>query len=259
MEPWVEAQVRTSRPASCGSGAAGRVACRTHACGRASVPIAGSGDGERARERLVVPSGKVSLLIGFGHEIRVGPAGPHPGRAAVHTSLVSGLHTRARVLGRAGRLHGVEVTLAPWAAQRMFGTPLGELADTVTDPVDVLGRRVEDLREALAAAPDWRERFALLDRTLLRWSADAQPAREPGARRRLGPVGPQLGDAPHPGGGGQDRLVDGPSGGTVPAGVRAHAERVARILRLRRATWLLTTGRAVRTRPSPAASTTSRI
>ncbi|WP_406507663.1 helix-turn-helix domain-containing protein [Streptomyces sp. NBC_00212] len=242
---------RTCRPGSCGSGDEGRVYALPGARLRPDVGAYRGFrlTGERPRERLVVPSGKVSLLIGFGHEIRVGPAGRHPGRAAVHTSLVSGLHTRARVLGHAGRLHGVEVTLAPWAAQRMFGTPLGELADTVTDPVDVLGRRVEDLREALAAAPDWRERFALLDRTLLRWSADAQPAREPGAR------------------GAWELLVR--SSGTLPIREVAartgwsmgHLEtlfrrefgltpkRVARILRLRRATWLLTTG----SRPADAA------
>ncbi|MFF4181655.1 helix-turn-helix domain-containing protein [Streptomyces sp. NPDC001691] len=200
--------------------------------------------GEGPRERLVVPSGKVSLLIGFGDEIRVGQAGRRPGGTAVHTSVVCGLHGRARVLGHAGRLHGVEVTLAPWAAQRMFGTQLGELADTVTDPADVLGGRVADLREALAAAPGWPERFALLDRSLLQWSADADASRAPATSAR----------------GAWDLLVR--SSGTLPIREVAartgwsirHLEtlfrrefgltpkRVARILRLRRATWLLTTG-----------------
>ncbi|MFE0647391.1 helix-turn-helix domain-containing protein [Streptomyces sp. NPDC059534] len=133
------------------------------------------------QERLVVPSGRVSLLIGFGSEMRLGRTGRGAAGAVApaHTSVVSGLHTRARVLGHQGDLHGMEVTLAPWAAYRLFGTALGDLADTVTDPVDVLGGRVRDLGEALEAAPGWPERFALVDEALLRWTAGAAPSREP--------------------------------------------------------------------------------
>ncbi|WP_190156445.1 helix-turn-helix domain-containing protein [Streptomyces litmocidini] len=119
------------------------------------------------QERLVVPSGRVSLLIGFGGELRVRGDGGH-------TSLVSGLHNRARVLGHGGDVHGVELALAPWAAHRFFGgIPLAELADVLADPVDVLGDRARRLGEALADAPGWAERFALLDETLLRWAAEA--------------------------------------------------------------------------------------
>ncbi|MFB6525673.1 helix-turn-helix domain-containing protein [Streptomyces sp. NPDC056399] len=193
------------------------------------------------QERLVVPTGRVSLFIGFGSEIRLGrtaagregtarregggrPGGGREGagdctgtgtgrdaggrtgggreggagtgagwdteggtgagwdaggRPALHTSVVSGLHTRARVLGHQGDLHGVELTLAPWAAYRLFGSPLGELADVLTDPADVLGRRARDLTAALEAAPGWAGRFAALDETLLRWAADVAPSREP--------------------------------------------------------------------------------
>ncbi|MFB6835910.1 helix-turn-helix domain-containing protein [Streptomyces sp. NPDC056361] len=135
-----------------------------------------------AQEHVVVPTGRVSLLIGFGGELRLartaapggaGTAGP------AHRSVVSGLHTRARVLGHRGDLHGIEVTLAPWAAYRLFGTSLRELADTVTDPADVLGGRVRDLAAALEATHDWRRRFALLDETLLRWSSEVAPEHEP--------------------------------------------------------------------------------
>ncbi|MFF6774660.1 helix-turn-helix domain-containing protein [Streptomyces sp. NPDC012637] len=118
------------------------------------------------QERLVVPSGRVSLLIGFGGGMRV------RGAAGRHTSLVSGLHTRSRVLGHDGDVHGVELTLVPWAAHRLFGTAsLAELADTLADPAEVLGPRARDLAERLAAAATWPERFALLDETLLRWTA----------------------------------------------------------------------------------------
>ncbi|MFI6682860.1 helix-turn-helix domain-containing protein [Streptomyces sp. NPDC050485] len=237
---------RAGRAGSCGGGGGGRFYALPDVRLRPGVGAYRGFrlTGERPQERLVVPSGRVSLLIGFGDEIRVGQAGRHPGKPVVHTSLVSGLHTRARVLGHAGRLHGIEVTLAPWAAHRMFGTPLGELADIVTDPGDVLGKRVEGLREVLATAPGWPERFELLDRTLLRWAADADPARRPEGSAR----------------GAWELLVR--SSGTLSVQELAarsgwsvgHLEtlfrreigltpkRAARILRLRRAIWLLTTG-----------------
>ncbi|MEU2233683.1 helix-turn-helix domain-containing protein [Streptomyces vietnamensis] len=131
------------------------------------------------QERLVVPSGRVSLLIGFGGELRVRGGSAGGAGAGRHRSLVSGLHTRARVLGHGGEAHGVELTLAPWAAYRLFGSPLGELADALADPADVLGARARHLGEALAEAPGWRERFALLDATLLRWTAEAASAPGP--------------------------------------------------------------------------------
>ncbi|MEU8524759.1 helix-turn-helix domain-containing protein [Streptomyces sp. NPDC048629] len=200
------------------------------------------------QERLVVPSGRVSLLIGFGGEMRLGRTGRRasgtPAPAPVHTSVVSGLHTQARVLGHQGDLHGVELSLAPWAAHRLFGASLGELADTVTDPADVLGGRVRDLGAALEAAPGWRERFALLDEALLRWTAQAEPSHEPS---------PAVLEA--------WRLLDR-TGGALPIGELAartgwslrHLEnrfreqigltpkRLARILRLNRAIRLLDTG-----------------
>ncbi|MFI8822780.1 helix-turn-helix domain-containing protein [Streptomyces sp. NPDC053431] len=191
-----------------------------------------------AQERLVVPSGRVSLLIGFGGEMRV------RGAAGRHTSLVSGLHTRSRVLGHGGDVQGVELTLAPWAAHRILGpdSSLAELADTLTDPADVLGPRARHLAERLAAAPTWPERFAVLDETLLRWTAEETAS----------PSSPVL-EAWH---------VLERSGGTLPIREVAattgwslrHLEarfreqigltpkRLARILRLNRAIRLLTAG-----------------
>ncbi|MFJ9826390.1 helix-turn-helix domain-containing protein [Streptomyces sp. NPDC101160] len=233
------------------------------------------------QERLVVPSGRVSLLIGFGGELRVrggsgGGSGKGSGGGFVagagagfgagagaasgarfgagsgggtsvgrHRSLVSGLHTRARVLGHGGEAYGVELALAPWAAYRIFGSPLGELADTLADPADVLGARARHLGEALAETPGWPERFALLDATLLRWTAEAEAAPGPA---------PAVLEA--------WRVLER-SGGAIPIHEVAsetgwsmrHLEsrfreqlgispkRLARVLRLNRAIRLLTSGR----------------
>ncbi|MFD6995127.1 hypothetical protein ACFWA5_02340 [Streptomyces mirabilis] len=95
------------------------------------------------------------------------------------TSLATGLHTRARHFARQGALHGVEITLAPWVAHQIFDVSMSDLADTVVDPVDVLGPGFRELTEALQAAPDWPARFALVDSALVRWTRSAHLGRSP--------------------------------------------------------------------------------
>lgn len=190
------------------------------------------------QERLVVPSGRVSLLIGFGGELRVRGAGRH-------TSVVSGLHTRARVLGHGGDVQGVELALAPWAARRFFGgTPLAELADTLADPADVVGARARGLADALAEAPGWPERFALLDEALLRWSAQAEGDVQPAPavleawrllERSAGAV--RIGEVAAATGWSQRHLEN-----RFREQIGLGPKRLARILRLNRAIRLLTAG-----------------
>ncbi len=196
----------------------------------------------------MVPRGTVSLLIGFHGETHVGRhVGGRSGTSGFrHTSVISGLHTGARVLGHHGELQGVEVTLAPWAAHRLLaGTTLGELADGVADPAEVLGRRFRGLGEMLEAAPCWQERFARLDRALLDWTFDAAPAREPS------PVVLQAWEI-------LTRTAGAVAMGEVAARTGwslRHLEtrfreqigltpkKLARVLRLNRAMWMLSTGR----------------
>ncbi|MFF2512694.1 helix-turn-helix domain-containing protein [Streptomyces sp. NPDC058086] len=198
------------------------------------------------QRRLVIPRGTVSLVIGFGPQPE--PDGPMGGQSGepvrATTSLATGLHTRARHFARQGAVHGVEITLAPWVAHQIFDAPMSELADTVVDPVDVLGSGFRELTEALQAARDWPARFALVDSALVRWTRSAHLGRSP--------AGELLGA--------WDLLVR--SAGTIAVRDLAattgwsqrHLEnlfreqfgltpkRLARIIRLRRALRLLTTG-----------------
>ncbi|KAB1981705.1 helix-turn-helix domain-containing protein [Streptomyces triticiradicis] len=198
------------------------------------------------RQRLVVPRGTVSLVVGFGPGLEPGgPVGGHDGKAVrPTTSLATGLHTRARHFGHRGALHGVEITLAPWAAHQLFGVSMSDLADTVIDPADVLGRDFEELTEALRDTTDWPDRFALLDSALARWTESVRGGRPPAG---------ELLEA-------WDLLVR--TGGTISVRDLAAAtgwswrhletlfrrqfgltpKRLARIIRLRRALRLLTTG-----------------
>jgi AraC-like DNA-binding protein len=124
---------------------------------------------ERSRRRLEVPNASVTLVLGFGDPLRITGAHPvgqtgqvvQPGTS--YTSLLSGLHTRASVGEHDGRAHGIEVVMAPWTAFTLFRTPMAELADSMVDLADLLGRPAYDLAGALAETPGWAARFTLLD------------------------------------------------------------------------------------------------
>ncbi|WP_330333237.1 helix-turn-helix domain-containing protein [Streptomyces sp. NBC_00536] len=196
---------------------------------------------DRPQRRVEVPNGLVTMVVNFAAPVRVSRAGSGPGTA--YSSLVNGLRTDATVGEHDGRMHGVEVHLAPWMAFTLFGVPMWELRDRVVPLSDLLGPSAHVLEARLAREPGWPGRFALLDALLLERAA-AGPA-----------AAPQTAWA-------WDRLVE--SGGTVPLAALArgtgwsprHLEQrfreqiglspktAARVLRLQRALRMLAGGAA---------------
>ncbi|MFI5982522.1 helix-turn-helix domain-containing protein [Streptomyces sp. NPDC051555] len=131
---------------------------------------------DRPQRRVEVPNGLVTMVVNFAAPVRVSRAGAAPTTA--YTSLVNGLRTDAAVGEHDGRMHGVEVHLAPWAAFTLFGVPMYELRDRMVPLGELLGPRAQVLEAHLARAPDWPRRFALLDALLLERLA-AGPAAAP--------------------------------------------------------------------------------
>lgn len=138
---------------------------------------------DRPRRRLEAPIGAATLLLGFEGPLRISRAGRPP---VTLGSVFSGPTTTAAVGEHGGRLAGIEVLLAPWAAFTLFGTPQYELADRAVDPDELphlLGARsgrdrcssIGELSAALAALPGWTERFGLLDDVLTRWTGAGTP------------------------------------------------------------------------------------
>ncbi|WP_245769605.1 helix-turn-helix domain-containing protein [Streptomyces indicus] len=130
------------------------------------------------RRRLETPVPAVTLLLGFDRPLRV----HHARRPSVsRVCAVSGLATTPVVGEHDGRLSGIEVLIAPWAAFTLFGLDQYELADQVADPAEALpgvfgGRStVADLAGALSSLPTWGMRFALLDEVFTRWSEQGAP------------------------------------------------------------------------------------
>jgi len=116
--------------------------------------------------RLEVPSGEVHVIVSFGPRVRV----PAPVR-----SFVAAPHSEHTIVDFDAEQHGVEIRLTPIGARLLLGIPMHELADRVTLIEDVLGREGDELPERLYEARTWPERFALLDRLLVRRLAAARP------------------------------------------------------------------------------------
>jgi AraC-like DNA-binding protein len=132
----------------------------------------------KPRRRLEVPDGVVTLVLNFDHHLRVSNAVNDSAPSGVFSSLVAGPHTHASVGDHDGRLHGIEVILAPWAAFTLFATPMDQLVNTMTTPDDLLGSRARDIAGAVAATLGWAERFTALDAILTRYW-DAGPVCSP--------------------------------------------------------------------------------
>jgi AraC-like DNA-binding protein len=118
------------------------------------------------QRRLEVPTGLVTLVVGFGEPLQLTDA-VHRERSERFGSLVCGLRRTATIGEHRGPLHGVTLLLTPEAAWRVLGPALGDLGNDWAGLDAVLGRVGRDLAERLASAPDWAARFALLDRLLL--------------------------------------------------------------------------------------------
>jgi AraC-like DNA-binding protein len=119
--------------------------------------------------RPELPHGGIVLVVGAGPPIEV-----DGGR---YTALVAGLYDRPVFSGHDGEQAGVEVFLAPPAARRILGTPLGELTRRTEACQDVLGRAGHELAGRVADAPSHTARLDVLEGWLLGRLRDTEPVR----------------------------------------------------------------------------------
>ncbi|MFI5907968.1 helix-turn-helix domain-containing protein [Dactylosporangium sp. NPDC051541] len=149
--------------------------------GAPGVRMAGFTDDGRHRARdgfRIVPRPAVTVVLDFGADrpVLTDPAGrEHRGSLAAGVGYGQG--GAAHVRGR--RVACLQLRLSPPAAGRLLGCSPADLAGTVTDLDAVWGRGASHLRERLAAATSWPERFALTTATLM--------ARDPSAALTVDP------------------------------------------------------------------------
>jgi AraC-like DNA-binding protein len=150
--------------------------------------------------RREIPSVRVVLIINLGEPIRVLAPGVQAGWIEQPEGFVAGLHDTYAVTETGGSQAGVQVDLTPIGAHLLLGLPMDELSRRVVTLEDLFGQGGTLLREAVAEAPGWAERFAVVDQFLLTL-LDRARSPVPTVTRALG------------------RLHE--SGGTVPVGVIA--------------------------------------
>lgn len=127
---------------------------------------------------LGMPTARLTLIIDFGDGLLAGDPGAFhvPTHAIVRRgALLAGLHTRATRVHHDGWQHGIELDLDPLAAQRLFGLPVGELAQGC-HTLDDVWQHAGCLRERLGATDDWMLRARILFSVLQdRVRADPDP------------------------------------------------------------------------------------
>jgi AraC-like DNA-binding protein len=105
--------------------------------------------------RREVPAPEVTVIVSFGPEIDVG--GERFG------SFAAGFDDAYAETRHAGHQRGLELKLAPLAVRRLLGVPASELSGRVVPLDALLDRGGRELVARVQNAPDWPERFALLD------------------------------------------------------------------------------------------------
>jgi AraC-like DNA-binding protein len=113
-----------------------------------------------------LPSPYMTLIITLYEPLRiVGHLDPRRPPAEYDT-LVGGLHTTPAVIEHDGAQSGIQLRLSPLGARTLLRLPAAELAEQDVPASDVLGPVIDRLRDQLAEATGWPERFAILDREL---------------------------------------------------------------------------------------------
>jgi AraC-like DNA-binding protein len=116
------------------------------------------------RERIL-PNGCTEVMVNLGppHQMVT-----HTGTSVWERAWFSGLHDRAIVIESLHGTHLVSARLHPLGALRLFGPDVAKTVNAVTDLETLLGPPAEELRTLLLGAGSTEERFAHLERFLLR-------------------------------------------------------------------------------------------
>jgi AraC-like DNA-binding protein len=124
-----------------------------------------------------LPSADLTLILTLDEPLVVS-AHPDPRQPGGRfETLVGGLHTRPALITHDGRQSGVQLALSPLGARSLLGLPAGALYALDLPAETVLGPFVDELQTRLREAGSWPQRFAVLDRMLLRRLAATRSTR----------------------------------------------------------------------------------
>ncbi|MGI8554706.1 MAG: helix-turn-helix domain-containing protein [Dehalococcoidia bacterium] len=109
-----------------------------------------------SRSWLLPPTGTASLILNLGTSF-----------GGLPDAFVAGLDTTFAVVERSTPIACIDLKLTPLGAYTLLAQPMDAIAGRAVNLRDLVGASGGQLVEALNEAPDWDERFALLDRFLL--------------------------------------------------------------------------------------------
>jgi AraC-like DNA-binding protein len=126
-----------------------------------------------------LPSPYLTMIFTLDEPLVVSshPDPAQPG--GVFETLIGGLHTSPAMITHDGRQSGLQLALSPFGARALLGLPAGALYRLDLPAEDVLGRLGDEIQSRLRAADSWPQRFAVLDRILLRLLDDRSTAAGP--------------------------------------------------------------------------------
>lgn len=113
--------------------------------------------GVEPRDHRGLPSPFLTFIVTLDTRVVIAEEGGERGLDVV----VAGLTTDVERVKMPTRQTGLQAAVHPLAARRLFGLPAAELARMSLEGEDVLGRLAPRLRERLAEATTWDERFAI--------------------------------------------------------------------------------------------------
>lgn len=123
------------------------------------------------RDHRGLPSPFLTFIVTLDAPVVIAEGGGERGLDVV----VAGLSTEVEMVRMPERQCGLQAAVHPLAARRLFGMPAGELARLSLEGEDVLGRTAPRLRERLAEATGWDERFAIFAGEMELGRVDAPP------------------------------------------------------------------------------------
>ncbi len=117
--------------------------------------------------RREVPTEVAPLVINFGAPSRFfDPRDPESW--ADYGSFASGPHDSYVLVGSTGPLNCLQINFTLLGARLFLGRPLGELTNRPVALEDLLGPAAQQFRAELYDATVWEQRFAILDREIMR-------------------------------------------------------------------------------------------
>lgn len=122
--------------------------------------------------RSELPCRGIPFIINFADGFVISEPDDHYAPTAPRSGFLAGFHPSRAFSQSTGNSACMEVKLSPLAVHGLLRIPMTEIAWRIVDLEDIFGADISLLGEALAEAQSWPERFALLDKFLLRRLAD---------------------------------------------------------------------------------------